>query len=133
MSSLSGWQRIGVVISALWLVAFPIYLMIDQNNRASDMHRSCFSSAYSRVGPSGWAGSKPDELKAAEERCSEFFTRMHAPPSKMLRLMAGLEGTDSLFVWAVIAVPLIFFWLVASGVIVTVRWVRRGFARSASR
>jgi hypothetical protein len=129
MSRLGGWQRVGVVISALWLVAFPIYLMVDQNSRASEMHRLCFSSAYSRLGPSGWAGNKPAELKTAEDQCMASFVRMHAPPAKMLRLMAGLEGTDSLVFWAIIGVPLLLFWLVAGGVIVTVRWVRGGFAR----
>jgi len=27
---MSGWQRIGVVISILWLIGVPIYLMVDQ-------------------------------------------------------------------------------------------------------
>jgi hypothetical protein len=28
---MSGWQRIGVVISVLWLVGLPVYVLIDHN------------------------------------------------------------------------------------------------------
>jgi hypothetical protein len=77
MSRLSGWQRIGVVISVLWMVGFPIFLMVDTNRQASEMYQGCLRIAYSEYGPSGYLGDKPVELKATENRCFEPFNRMY--------------------------------------------------------
>src|SRR5262249_38534965 len=37
---LSGWQRIGVVISVLWFVGLPIYILITADQRFPDVVRA---------------------------------------------------------------------------------------------
>ncbi len=38
---LSGWGRLGVVISVLWIIAFPSYLTVDTNNQANEFYQWC--------------------------------------------------------------------------------------------
>jgi hypothetical protein len=37
----SGWQKIGVLVSILWMVGLPICMMIDSNRRASEFYDMC--------------------------------------------------------------------------------------------
>ena len=45
---MKGWPGIGVLISVLWLVGVPIYLMVDTNNTAKVVYQSCifFASTH---------------------------------------------------------------------------------------
>ena len=45
LATLSGWQRIGVVISVLWLIASPIYLLVTKNEAANKSYAACIESS----------------------------------------------------------------------------------------
>jgi hypothetical protein len=122
---MSGWQRIGVVISAIWLVVVPIYLMVSQNNRASELYGDCFSSAYRDFGPGGYQ-SNSTNFDAAKQRCTEVHDKLAMPPDKLLRFLRG-EDKDSWLIWAMMLVPLAAFWMISGLIFSTVRWIRRGF------
>ena len=124
---MSGWQRIGVVISVIWLVAVPIYLMVSQNNRASELYGDCFSSAYQRYGPGGQSNST--EFDAAKQRCTEVHDRIAMPPDRLLRFLSGGDK-ESWVIWAVMLGPLAAFWAIGGIIFSTVRWIRRGFAEA---
>jgi hypothetical protein len=127
---MSGWQRIGVLISVLWFVGMPIYLMVDTNNTAAAVYQSCIRSADLAFEPGGFEGDNPGELKVAEQRCARSFYNMRMPPRKLMRLLLGMEGEETPIVWAIILGPIILFWLVGGATFATVRWVRRWFASS---
>lgn len=48
VKSLSAWQRIGVVISVLWLVGLPIYLMINHNRHEQEFLSWCVGVGWER-------------------------------------------------------------------------------------
>jgi hypothetical protein len=127
---MSGWQRIGVLISVLWFVGTPIYLMVDTNNTAGAVYQSCIRSADLAFEPGGFEGDNPGELKTAERRCARSFYNMRMSPRKLMRLLLGMEGEETPIVWAIILGPIILFWLVGGATFATVRWARRWFASS---
>src|SRR5262249_41052023 len=49
---MSGWLRIGVVLSVLWIVGQPIYFFINHNNHAWERRQGCLdlqSTIYSEL------------------------------------------------------------------------------------
>jgi hypothetical protein len=126
---MSGWQRISVLISVLWFVWIPIYLMINTNNTAGVVYQSCIRSADLAFEPGGFEGDNPGELRTAERRCARSFDNSRMSPGKLMRLLLGREGEETLTVWTVILVPILLFWLVGTATFATVRWIRRRFAR----
>src|SRR5262245_45388297 len=40
-AAMTGWQKIGVTLSVLWLIGLPIYIMVDSNRRASEFYAWC--------------------------------------------------------------------------------------------
>jgi hypothetical protein len=43
-SAMSGWQRIGVVISVLWLVGQPVYVQMHENQRIHNLVMNCLDA-----------------------------------------------------------------------------------------
>jgi len=127
---MSGWQRIGVLISVIWFVGMPIYLMVDTNNTAEAVYQSCIRSADLAFEPGGFEGDNPGELKSAERRCARSYNNMRMSPRKLMRLLLGREGEETLTVWTMILVPIVLFWLVGGATFATVRWIRRRLASS---
>jgi hypothetical protein len=48
---MSGWQWIGVVISVLWLVGLPLYIITTTNNRANTEYLECYGNAALETNP----------------------------------------------------------------------------------
>jgi type II secretory pathway pseudopilin PulG len=44
---MSGWKRIGVVLSVLWAIAVPLWLVADTNSRSNQQFESCLKFAIS--------------------------------------------------------------------------------------
>jgi hypothetical protein len=121
---MSGWQRIGVVISLLWLVGLPIYLMVDSNRRAGDFYtwcRSVESKVASDMRSSG-RGDLADSTEQQHENCWRS-ARFMTPTVLAYTLIAGDADTATL--WSLMLVPLVIFWLIGGIVFATVRWTRR--------
>jgi len=127
---MSGWQRIGVVISVIWLVAFPIYLVVDTNQHADAFYFLCRKIKYdtaSRYRDTGKSDVADAMDKRAHEECWE--PAGHMSPSKMASdLLAG--DSKSAIMWAFILAPIILFWLIGGAIFGITRWIRKGFANS---
>jgi hypothetical protein len=93
------WRRVGVLVSVLWFIGVPIYLVIDTNSTAKAVYQSCIRSADLAFEPGGFEGSNPDELKVAERRCTRSFYDMRMSPERLLRFLLGRDGDDTLTVW----------------------------------
>jgi hypothetical protein len=122
---MSGWQRTGVLISVLWLVGVPIYLMVDANNTATAVYQSCIRSADLAFQPGGFEGDNPGALQAAEGRCDRSFNNIRISPAKLMRLLLGREGEETLTVWLIMLVPVVLLWLIGGTTFSVVRWIRR--------
>ena len=122
---MNGWQRIGVLISIVWFVGIPIYLVVNTNNSAAVVYESCIRSADLAFEPGGFEGNNPGELQTAERRCARAFDSMRMSPGKLIRLLLGRDGDETLIVWTIMLVPIALFWLLGSATLATVRWLRR--------
>jgi hypothetical protein len=122
---MSAWQRAGAVISALWLIGIPLYLVVDTNSAAKAVYQSCIRSADLAFEPGGFEKNNPDELKVAERRCARSYYNMRMSLEKLVRLLLGKDGEDTLTVWSIILLPVLFFWILAGAAAATARWIRR--------
>jgi hypothetical protein len=122
---MAGWQRIGVVISVLWLIGPPTYLFIDTNMRANQATMSC-SRAFNEL---AWKFTREGKRAEADEadreraKCGEHQGHMTLGQALNLLVKGDLE---TLIVWA----PVALLWILGGIIFATVRWVKRGFATS---
>jgi hypothetical protein len=94
---MSGWQRIGVVLSVLWTLAVPTLFMVDQNLKVDRRYDECLDRAYS--GPR-------DELSDQFIKNCERITNDFITPSYFV------TGHDAWALWIFfIALPLALFWI----------------------
>jgi hypothetical protein len=107
---MSGWQRIGVVLSVLWLVGLPLYLGQQQNSLMLDGRINCNEGTTLPLGP---------QRDAAERHCEQLF-----PTVTFTDMFSGESAT---VLWAFTLVPVALLWVVGSIIIVTLRWIARGF------
>jgi hypothetical protein len=125
--SMSAWQRIGIVLSLLWVFGCPIYLVIDQNLHAHEGDRTCRDTASTMA--SRWRREGRLDLAEAQEKGAPQECREGAGYTTLSELAQGLVmgGTNSAILWMLILGPVALFWIVGSAALATVRQVRRGF------
>jgi hypothetical protein len=119
---MSGWQRIGVVISILWLIGLPTYLMVDMNHRAMAWRTSCIINGVMQ----NLVGNKRE---VAVQTCERNYNGMTISPAEVI---ANLSS-GGVSVWAVLLAPIAILWIVGGGTIWTVRWIGRGFLKNQGR
>jgi hypothetical protein len=113
---MSGWQKIGVLASLLWLIGLPIYLMMDSNRRASEFYNWC-----QRV-----ESNLAFEMTAEQQHDTCWRSAKFMTPTVLAQtLIAG--NADTVTLWSFMLVPLAIFWGIWGIILATVRWKRRGF------
>jgi hypothetical protein len=115
ISRANGWQRLGIVLSVLWAVAGPLWLVIDTNTRADESYQSCVSLAYSL------SLSSTDQEKAVE-RCGS--ARL-ASTTSLPQMWEEKDGRNALAL--MVGGPIVAMWLLGGIVISTIRWIAHGF------
>jgi hypothetical protein len=124
---LSGWQRLGLVISVLWLIAAPAYLLFAENTRARDFYGSCRGasrSLESEMRARGAHEAADVEHREAHEIC--WSAAGFVTAETLVRdLLDSRERSRRL--WAFLVAPIAFFWIAGSAALSTIRWVLRGF------
>jgi hypothetical protein len=107
------WRKIGVVVSALWLIALPIFVMLDSNRRAGEFFAWC-RSAESRYA----TDMTPEQQLEFCTRSARFMT-----PSVLAQvLIAG--NSDTFTLWILMLGPIAAFWLILGLIFVAVRRMR---------
>ncbi len=109
---MSGWQRIGVVISVLWLVGLPPYIIGTTNSRANSEYVDC------QVNNNGGTN------QAAHNYCAHMRDLSVVSFSQVF-----LETPDAGWVWGIILAPIAALWIVGGIIFGTIRWIGRGFAK----
>src|SRR6266849_508340 len=109
MNRLSGWQRLGLVISICWAITSFLGLRIHQYNQGLEQGRAM-------VGLCTTAGRSFNECW---DESSEF------------RHIAIAPDWPPIFLIALGPIPV--FWLLGWAIIKTTRWVRAGFAARAAQ
>ena len=113
---MSGWQKIAVLVSILWMIGLPIYLMIDSNRRASEFYNVC-----RKVESNPAFEMTAEQQHEACWRSAKFMT----PTVLAQTLIAG--NADTVTLWFFILAPLVIFWVIGCIILATVRRIRRGF------
>ena len=109
------WQKIGVLLSVIWMIGIPIYVMIDSNRRANEFYGMCRRLESS-------IASDPINAEQQHETCWKSANFMTARVLAQT-LIAG--NADTLTLWFLILGPLVMFWIAGGLALATVRWVRR--------
>jgi hypothetical protein len=116
---LSGWQRIGVVLSVAWIVAGGLWtrsvLIESQGAFAVARHRSCLDRH----------SIQPDGRVPADTDWSQCNRQFDADWKRdVTDHWDGVNGMNLAFTLA----PLLLAWLLVYGIVGIVRWIRAGFA-----
>jgi hypothetical protein len=98
--------------------------VVDTNITAKAVYQSCMRSADLAFQPGGFEGDDPHRLSIAEQRCEQSFDTMRMTPAKLMRLLSGWDGDETLTVWAIMLIPMVLLWLVGSATFAAVRWIR---------
>ena len=113
---MTGRQKIGVALSAVWLVGLPIYVMVDSNRRASEFYTWC------RDVESKTASHMTSEEQ--HERCwrsAKFMT-----PTVLAQVLIS-GNADTLTMWSFMLGPIVVFWLIGGIIFAAVWSLRRRF------
>jgi hypothetical protein len=102
IAHLGGWQRVGTVLSVLWVVI----AIIDA----------------ARI-ESRWVNERFEAAVRACGQTADYSSCM----DKTQQTWSGTITTAVVLIVVMTVVPIPFFWLVAYILIATLRWVRRGF------
>ena len=123
---MNGWPRIGVVLTVLWIIGFPCYLVTGTNSRAASEYTDCMVRAgKSYASHAQQNPAAPQTLKNMQEGCAGMRDASTVS-------FAGLFLNDgphswSSVLWAITLIPIAILWVVGSIMIVTLRWILRGF------
>jgi hypothetical protein len=109
------WQKIGILLSIIWMIGIPIYVMIDSNRRANEFYGMCRRLESSIASDSTTAEQQHETCW----RSAKFIT----PSGLVQTLIAG--NADTITLWSFILGPLVIFWIAGSLLLATVRWIRR--------
>jgi hypothetical protein len=112
---MSGWQRIGVVISVLWLIGVPVYLVVHSSMNAGYLYEQCLKTYL------------PD-LTREEKHDTCWSSSLIGTVNWKIVGSALIAGNfDTAILWSMMLLPIAIFWLIGSITLGTVRWIRRGF------
>ena len=106
------WRKIGVVISVLWLIGLPIFVMVDSNRRASQFYAWCRSTE-----PHFASDVTPEQQDEWCSRAAGFMT----PTVLVQVLIAG--NADTFTIWSLMLGPVAVFWLIFGIILAAVRSV----------
>jgi hypothetical protein len=119
---MSGRQRLGIVLSLMWVVAGPLWLLIATNAQASRDYENCLRIVDNVV--DGYADA--DGRERAYNRMSDRCQHTYLLSTTSLPQMIADEDTKKVLTFLVCG-PLAVLWLLGAIAIVSRRWISRGF------
>jgi len=121
---MSGWQRIGAVLSILWAIGAPTALAISQNIDASASFDQCLDLA----GRTSRNFDDAEQRAKVYDREANACTRVEIASSTSITAAFQSVFTDDETIEYLIIAPILTMWLLGWVIITTVRRVRRGFS-----
>jgi len=101
-------QRIGILISILWLVGFLSFLYIDANRSHGEVFERCLDAAT--------ALNEPTDRESFRHICVKAFEASRETPGKLVK-----EVSSNKILWATIVVPIGLLWIVGGLLFYAVR------------
>jgi hypothetical protein len=133
---LNGWQRIGIILSVIWVPIGFFWSASDVDNQvsrvwdpmvraASDLNDSTLNGCISRIRTSI---PKMNLWAAAEEPCwNEWHARDGADTKKNVAFAMDLQASMRPEIWFVTFATIPIAWLIVYALIGLWRWISRGF------
>jgi hypothetical protein len=120
---MSGWQRIGLLLSIAWVLFLPFWLVHDTNSRAEEDMEFCIK--YAVMNNTG------DRENERIHQCGDAYSkRLTTLPRLMTNYLT--PGPDRPFLWLFTLGPIALLWAFGGGLLSIVRWIRRGFVQAAN-
>jgi len=117
---LNGWQRIGVVLSVVWIVAGGLWtrsvVIESQGESAVASRRACLNRHS--IQPDGSPPAAPDWRSQCDRQFDADWNRDVTDHWDRVNVL------NAVFTLA----PLLLAWLLVYAIVGTVRWIRAGFA-----
>jgi hypothetical protein len=110
---MTGWQRIGVVVSVLWLIGFPIYLVVHSSMNAGHLHEQCLKSYL------------PDLTSEEKHETCWHSSHIGAVTWKTVGYALIAGNSDTVALWPMMFGPVALLWSFGVITLGTVRWIRR--------
>jgi hypothetical protein len=109
---MSGWQKIGVVASVLWLIGLPTYLVVHSSMNADHLYDECMKSFA-------------DLTREEQRETCWSSSHLGAVTPRIIgdTLIAGSSDTAAL--WTMMLGPVVLLWAVGTLTLNAVRWIRR--------
>ena len=105
-----------MVISVLWLIGFPLYLVKYSSMSERALYWQCMNT------------HNPDLTREEQhENCRKSFRAEALTPKGIADAL--FTGSFDIALWSMMLVPVAIFWMAGSIVLVTARWIRRGLLR----
>jgi hypothetical protein len=114
---MSGWRRIGIVLSVIWFSGFGVFLLVEQpfSPATRYAHGYCSNTALLRMKNLNWNECLHDTIQDWESNHPRSLWNVVTEVLVANLLTIGLG------------------WLVVWGCVAVVRWIRRGFAHDVAR
>ena len=119
-TTLGRWQKIGVALSALWLIGLPIYVMLDSNRRANEFYTWCVT-VESKIASDKTSLEFAETAEQQQEKCRRAG-RFMTPTVLAQTLVVG--NLDTLTLWSLMLGPVAVLWPIAGSMFMMVRWMR---------
>ena len=124
---MSGWKRLGVVISVLWLIGSPIYWHVEVFRAIDKIAETC-------------ASNNPSAPQSCYTRRDHRIKNTAPIPDALKAMTFSDDRVDPTFktwlgvmFWLQWLGPIALLWIVGGIVIGTTRWVIRGFTKSDTK
>lgn len=115
-----GWRRIGIVLSVLWFVGFPLYQLFSDHSRNLGLYEAQTAACRHAL---------MEDRLSGEEQLSSRYRKCLDDANLLLRMADDGLLTTGLPLFAFFGSVMIFLaWLIVWGLVAVVRWVNRGFA-----
>ena len=130
MPKLSGWQRIGIVVSVIWFVGFAGYVVANRQDDAlyDKLLLTCAEGLQRDVALSETAKTAEEREQRRQEYGNKYSKCMNDAHVSSFRF--GLSNDPLQAIPLVLAVDLgmiVIGWLIAWCVVMVFRGIRRGF------
>jgi hypothetical protein len=127
---MNGWNRIFLVIAAMWTLGAPFLLVAENNKPAERMFSSCSDLAYQLYGSSSSRQLHMDRYRAEEAKCSAAFVgNIVSVPWTFGSMIGAGDWKLGGVAWGFILIPLALLWIVGWGFGRVVYWIVAGFRR----
>jgi|SRR5262245_41206703 len=113
---LSGWRRLGIALSVLWVIAGGIWVLRDHNNSVGQLYGQCLERQMKYF---------PEQpFEQTHEKCRSIMDDFIKPAD-----LLNVSGIGPVF-WLIVLAPVVIAWVFVIAAVWIVRWIGRGFEGS---